>query len=199
MALSDWFSRARSSSAPPDLRGSLIAAVTAKDLGTVARLFRDHRDSIRASFPDWITVPMHMKDDQAALATYGEMLITVARIFEQEGDDSLIASLRGDPADTPIEGWNRDIAAAQALANQGRHADAAAMLSALADSMKPIRGSAVDFYRPRVLGKLGVALFQSGNAERALEVTREARDFCEQIGDEEGVKAYTANLEAMGG
>lgn len=196
VGLSNWFARR---SPPLDLRGSLIAAVAAKDLRAVARLFKDHRDELRASFDDWSTVPIEMKADEAALAQYGEMLITVARLFEQGGDAAPMAALRGDPMQHPIEDWNRDIAAAQAAVEEGRHAEAATRLSALLDSMGALRGSAVDFYRPRVLGKLGIAFYQAGNPERARQLTREARDFCQRIGDEDGVTAYTANLEMMGG
>jgi hypothetical protein len=138
-----------------------------------------------------------MRTDQQALASYGEMLITVARLFEQQGEDGPMASLRGDPVANPIEGWNTQVAAAQQLTDQGRHAEAAAILSALLATMEGIRGSAIDFYRPRVLGKLGVALYQAGDVGRAMAVTAEARDFCRSIGDEEGVSAYTTNLENM--
>jgi hypothetical protein len=199
MALSDWFTRSRSSSPVPDLRGALLAAVEARNLRAVARLFKEHREGIRASFPQWTRVPMEMKQEEAALARYGEMLVTVARLFEQDGDGSLMAALRGDPMDTPIETWNGEIAAAQALADQGRSREAAGVLTALIERMQHARGSAVDFYRPRVLGKLGIALYQAGDAAGALVVTGQARDLCRQMGDEEGVKAYTTNLERMAG
>ena len=198
MALLDWFSRSASASPPLDLRARLLTAVAAKDLRAVAGLFKDHRSTIRASFVDWSTVPMEMRRDEAGLARYGEMLIALARLFEQEGDEGPMAALRGDPAADPIEDWHRDIAAAQAAVDDGRHADAASMLSALLDRMTAVQGSAVDFYRPRVLGKLGIAFYQVGEIARALEMTREARDVCARIGDEDGVKAYTANLATMG-
>ncbi|MCA1480918.1 hypothetical protein, partial [Bradyrhizobium sp. NBAIM08] len=146
MGLSNWFGR-KASGPPLDLRGRLIAAVAAKDLRAVAQLFKDHRDELRASFDDWSTVPIEMKQDQAALAQYGEMLITMARVFEKEGDAGPMEALRGDPMQHPIEDWNRDIAAAQTAVEEGRHTEAATMLSALLDSMSSLRGSAVDFYR----------------------------------------------------
>jgi hypothetical protein len=45
-----------------------------------------------------------------------------------------------------------------------------------------------------VLGKLGIALYQAGDVSRAREVTRQARDICRQLGDEDGVQAYETNL-----
>ena len=197
MGFADWFTRSRTPAAPADLRSSLLAAVAAKNSASVTQLFRANRDEIRALFPQWTTVPMELRQNETLLGQYGEMLITIARLFEQEGDGSLMASLQGDPADSPIESWNRDIAAAQALSEAGRYAEAASLLAALRDSMKTLRGSAIDFYWPRLLGKLGVALYQAGDEEAGREATREARDFCASIGDEEGVEAYTRNLEAM--
>ena len=197
MGLSSWFRRGRPAQ-DADLRGQLIAAVVAKDLASLARLTREHQDIIAAEFGDWKTVPMAMKDDPVLLEQYGEMLIAVARVFERDGDSSLLESLGGDPADQPVETWNEEIATAAALAAAGRHADAARALTALAERLAALRGSAVDFYQPRVLGKLGVARYQAGDVAGALDATRQARDICQRLGDEEGVTAYTTNLTNMG-
>jgi hypothetical protein len=199
MGLADWFKAARALAPPADVRAALIDAVEAKNSRVVSALFRSHHDEIRASFAAWATVPIDMRNDQEALASYGEMLITVARLFEQEGDEGPMQSLHGDPVANPINDWNGTIAAAQLLSDQHRHAEAAAALSALLAAMDGVRGSAIDFYRPRVLGKLGVALYQAGDRARARAVTIEAQEFCRRIGDEEGVAAYTANLENMTG
>jgi hypothetical protein len=180
-----------------DLRSQLIALVARKDLSGLASLVRDRRETIDAEFADWVTVPMGMKDDARLLEHYGEMLLAVARIADHDGDASLMRKLEGDPADAPVEAWNEQIATAAALADQERFADAAQVLSALADRLSLLRGSAVDFYRPRVLGKLGVALYQSGDIARARDVTRAARDLCKQLGDDEGVHDYEGNLRNM--
>jgi hypothetical protein len=182
---------------PPDLRSQLIALVARKNLPGLAALVRERRQTVLAEFSDWTTVPMTMRDDPQLLEQYGEMLLSVARIVEHEGDPSLVKMLEGDPADAPVETWNEQIAIAAALSDQGRFADAAQVLSVLADRLALMRGSAVDFYRPRVLGKLGVALYQSGDIARAREMTTLARDICAQLGDDEGVQAYEANLHSM--
>jgi hypothetical protein len=144
-----------------------------------------------------MTVPIGMKDDQPLLERYGEMLLSVARIIERDGDATLVKLLEGDPADAPVEAWNEQIAVAAALSEQQRFAETAQVLSTLADRLSTLRGSAVDFYRPRVLGKLGIALYQSGETERAREVTPQARDHCKQHGDFECVQAYETSLQNM--
>jgi hypothetical protein len=196
MALFPFRRRAPARSAP-DLRSQLISLVVRKDLASLAALVRDRRATITAEFKDWTTVPAGMQDDPPLLEQYGEMLLAVARIIEHDGDPSLARMLDGDPSDAPVEVWNEQIAIAAALSEQRRFSDAAQVLSVLADRLALLRGSAVDFYRPRVLGKLGVALYQSGETSRAREVTREARDICQQLGDEEGVQAYEGNLANM--
>ena len=181
-----------------DLRSQLIALVAKKDLASLAAVVRDRREVITAQFRDWMTVPMAMQDDPQLLERYGEMLLAVARIVERDGDASLMRLVEGDPADSPVETWNEQISTAAALSAQGRFDEASRVLSALNEQLAALRGSAVDFYRPRVLGKLGVALYHAGDTFRGRSVTREARDLCERLGDEEGVQAYDANLRNMG-
>jgi hypothetical protein len=197
MGLLSFLKRPANSAATPDLRLQLVTLVARKDLPALASLVRERRDTIVAEFGEWMTVPMAMKDDQPLLEHYGEMLLSVARIVEHDGDASLVTMLEGDPADAPVETWNEQIALAASLSEQTRFADAVQVLSSLADRMGQLRGSAVDFYRPRVLGKLGIALFQSGDVARAIDITRQARDLCEKLGDEDGVQAYEANLANM--
>jgi hypothetical protein len=192
------FLKRSSPSTPQDLRSRLIALVIRKDLNGLAQVVREQREIIVAEFNDWMTVPQAMQEDQTLLAHYAEMLLAVARVAEHDGDPSLLTRLEGDPADAPVETWNEQMAIAASLSGQQRFADAVRVLESLADRMEKMRGSAVDFYRPRVLGKLGIALFQAGDADRARDMTRQARDICRQLGDEDGVQAYETNLANMG-
>ena len=188
----------RAPSAPADLRTQLVTLVMRKDLNGLARLVRDRRETIDSEFASWLTVPRDMQEDATLLEHYGEMLLSVARIVDHDGDSRLLKLLEGDPADAPVETWNEQIAVAAALSDQQRFADAARILESLVERMGALRGSAVDFYRPRVLGKLGVALFQAGQPARARDVTQQALDICRQLGDEDGVQAYETNLANMG-
>jgi len=193
------FLKRPSSSAPPDLRTRLVTLVVRQDLNGLARLVREQRATIVGEFGDWLSVPGTMRDDQALLEHYGEMLLAVARVVEHDGDGSLLKMLDGDPHNAPVESWNEQVATAASLSEQGRFSEAARVLKSLAARLDTIRGSAVDFYRPRVLGKLGIALYQAGDVAEAHEATRKARDICRRLGDEDGVQAYETNLANMGG
>ena len=188
-----------SSSAPADLRTRLVTLVMRKDLDAFARLVRERRETIAGEFADWLTVPKSMQDDQPLLEHYGEMLLAVARIVDHDGDGRLLKMLEGDPADGPVESWNEQVAMAASLSERGRFAEAAQVLASLVGRLDTLRGSAVDFYRPRVLGKLGIALYQAGDVAAAHDATRQARDLCRRLGDEDGVQAYETNLANMGG
>lgn len=187
----------RGPSGPADLRTQLVTLVMRKDLNGLARLVRDRRETIVSEFQGWLTVPMDMQEDTALLEHYGEMLLSVARIVDHDGDPRLLKLLEGDPADAPVETWNEQIAVAASLSEQQRFEDAARILESLVARMGALRGSAVDFYRPRVLGKLGVVLYQAGETARARDVTQQALDICRQLGDEDGVEAYETNLANM--
>jgi hypothetical protein len=189
----------RSPSTPADLRSDLIRLVMHKDLNALGRLVRDRRETIVTEFPEWLTVPGAMEEDPSLLEHYGEMLLAVARIVEHDGDGRLVKMLEGDPADAPVEAWNEQMAIAASLSEQGRFTEARQVLASLADRLDTLRGSAVDFYRPRVLGKLGIALYQAGDVAAAHDATRRALDLCRRLGDEDGVQAYETNLANMGG
>jgi hypothetical protein len=193
------FLKRPAASEPPDLRTQLVMLVGRQDLNGLARLVRAQRDTIAAEFAGWLTVPIAMKDDQSLLERYGEMLLSVARIIDHDGDATLLKMLEGGPADAPVESWNEQMAMAASLSEQGRFPEAARVLEFLAARLDDLRGSAVDFYRPRVLGKLGIALYQGGDIAAGQDATRRARDICRSLGDEDGVQAYETNLANMGG
>src|SRR5689334_20484434 len=87
---------------PDDLRAELVAAVAREDWDSLTALCDRHQDAIREAFPAWKTVPLEVRRDPEAQARYARTLITVAQLFEQAGDGSLIAMLMGNQADNPI-------------------------------------------------------------------------------------------------
>jgi len=122
-------------------------------------------------------------------------MFTVASMFERSGDASLMTRLRGA---SPVERWDNDLTSAQTLIDERRPTEAVTLLKTVLDGIGEHRGSAVDYYRPRVLGKLGIALVHCGDRREAVKVTRQALELCRSLGDEEGVRAYTKNLDTIG-
>jgi tetratricopeptide (TPR) repeat protein len=197
MGVFDWFSRNRPVRPAGNLRDALIDAVTAQQYEVMGELINANAATIREEFPKWTTVPNEIRDDPEALKRYSQTLITVAAIFERSGDGSLMARLRGGD-NNPMARWNEDLVRADALIEQKRAADAAKLLQSVLSSLDEVQGSAVQYYRPKVLGRLGIALLHTGDKREAVRVTKEALALCQSRGDEEGIRAYTDNLNAIG-
>jgi tetratricopeptide (TPR) repeat protein len=176
----------------------LIAAVADRDDAALTDLLNENHDAILRDFAGWTKVPAEARNDKVATARYAEAMIAVATLYERSGDGSLMAALRGQAGDNPMEDWNRQLHASQGLIDGARAGEAVDMLTALLRRIEEVPGGAREYYRPRTLGKLGTALYRAGDTRRAVQVTREARELCIQAGDAEGVKAYTGNLETMG-
>ena len=195
MGAFDWFTRRQHTQPPTDLREALIAAASANNQRELLRLIDANRITIRDAFPEWTSVPETIRNNPDALQQYAQTMFRVATIFEQSGDASLMTRLRGDD---PTVRWNAEIARAQSSIDQKRPTEAVTVLKTVLDGMAQMSGSIVDYYRPRALGRLGIALLQSGDAREAVKVTREALELCRRAGDEDGVQAYTRSLENMG-
>jgi tetratricopeptide (TPR) repeat protein len=194
MGVFDWFSRRQPDAPPADLRERLIATVNAKDRALV-ELIRANEAAIRESFPSWTKVPLEVRNDPAALERYAQMLIALARVFESVGDASLMARLT---TGNPTAQWDKDVATAQTLLDEKRATEAVTVLKRVLASLEELSGSGVDHYRPRVLGRLGIALLHTGDRRQAVKITKEALELCRSLGDEDGVRAYTTNLDTIG-
>ncbi len=196
MGLLDAFRRRSPQSG--DVLASLITAAAANDNSALVRLVQEHEEIIRREFPRWQKLPADVAEDQAATARYANALVKIASTFEAAGDVSLMQELRGPADQNPIEELARTIEAADALIEANRAAEAVEMLNTLLGDMDHAQGTAVTRYRPMVLGRLGIAFHHTGDTRRAIEVTREARDLCAKAGDQEGIDAYTRNVESFG-
>ena len=179
----------------PTCAKSLIQAADRHDSQTLAALCQQHQQEIRESFPLWRQVPERIRNDRVAMNRYCQGLAAVAQLFEQAGDQSLIALFLGNGADNPIMAWERDLAAAQSLIDNGRPGEAIELLQSALAKNAELRGSGVDRYLPRTYGMLGVAYFRTGDRDKAVEFTEKAKVLCEQLGDEEGVAVYAGNLQ----
>ena len=195
MGMLDWFRRSQPLEPPADLRAALIAACSAQKHAALAELINANAAAIRDSFPTWTKVPAEIRNDPEALDRYAQTLFTVASVFERAGDASLMARLG---AGNPTSQWDAQLAAAQTLIDEKRASEAVALLKTVLASVNELTGSAVDYYRPRVLGRLGIALVHMGDKREAVTVTKAALELCRSRGDEEGIQAYTKNLDTIG-
>jgi tetratricopeptide (TPR) repeat protein len=189
MGVSDWFSRRRPAEPAGNLLDSLIAAHTAQQYELVARLIDANAETIREQFPQWAKAPEALKSDPEAMDRYFRTLHTVARVFERAGDDTLMTRISGDAF---------NLEAARALIDQGRGREAVTLLEAGLSHLEGASGPGVQPIRAKLLGSLGVALRHAGDRRAAAKVTKQALQLCELLGDEEGVRAYTHNLDDIG-
>jgi tetratricopeptide (TPR) repeat protein len=186
-------------SSDQDLRSALIDAAARDEWEVLAGLCERHQDEIRARFRTWQKVPDDVRQDREAQARYAKGLIAVAQLFEQAGDRSLITTLMGDQADNPVSAWQRALATAESLLEQGQAKEAVELLGSALEMARGLSGSAVAEYLPRTVGMLGVALFRAGDTAAGIEATRRARELCEEAGDAEGAAIYAGNLQRMEG
>jgi tetratricopeptide (TPR) repeat protein len=198
MGFSDWFRRRGTSSPPEDLLAALIDRFEREDYDSLVRLINQNSAAIRERFPSRKKVPEGIRNDSVAVDRYARTLLWVSTVFERSGDPSLMGLLTGSPGQNPIVQWQEEVKRAESLVDQGHAPEAIAILRATLDNMRGVTGTAVDSLRPRVLGRLGIALAKSGNRTEAISVTREALELCRQAGDDEGVQAYSTNLDAFG-
>lgn len=194
MGVFDWFSR-RTPKPAGDLREALIAAFTVQRHDVMVQLVNANVAAIRESFPEWTTVPKEIRNDPEALDRYAQTLFAVASVFERSGDASLMTRLR---LKNPTDEWEKDLVTARALIDEKRAAEALTLLKTIFSSLDAHTGSAVQYYRPRVLGDMGIALAQIGDRREAVKVTREALHLCQSLGDAEGIRAYSKNLDTIG-
>ena len=198
MGISDWVRPRPTSPGPQDLLPVLIDRFERKDYPGLMRLINDNADRIRTEFKSWTKVPRAVSQDPAALNRYVTTLFNIASLFEKSGDPSLKECLGGSGPVNPLNKWNEAIERAGQLTDGGGAAQAVTLLREILDQMRGATGTGIDHFRPRVLGRLGAALAKVGDTPEAIRVTREALELCRQSGDEEGVRVYTSNLDAIG-
>ncbi len=198
MGISDWLRSRSTSSRPDDLRAALLDAFERQDHERAMRLINDNSGRIRSEFSSWTEAPESLRGDAVALSRYLKTLVTIARVFKESGDASLLAWLEGKGRETPLTQWNDALERAPRMTESGQAAEAVVLLRATLDNIATTTGPGASHYRARCLGSLGIALNKVGNTPEAVRVTREALEICRESGDEEGVKVYIQNLEAIG-
>jgi tetratricopeptide (TPR) repeat protein len=198
VGISDWFRPRTASSRPDDLRAALLDAFGRKDYDRAMQLINDNSDRIKREFRSWTTVPEQLRGDAEAVSGYANMLMAIARIFEKSGDASLRTWFEAGGGDNPVTRWQDAVRAARGLIEGGQTGDAIVLMRATLDDIATASGTAVARYRAVCLGTIGTALHKQGDTAEAVRVTGEALEICRDAGDEEGVRAYTNNLDVIG-
>ena len=193
MAISDWFRRRPASSHPDDLLPALLDGFERKDPAGLMRLINDNADRIRTDFKSWLNPPAALRDDPQALNQYVQRLSAIASLFEKSGDPSLTQCFESGGRE-----FKEVVERAGQLTEGGQAAEAVALLRANLDKLRGATGTGVDQCRAVLLGRLGAALAKLGENQEAIRVTREALELCRRSGDEEGVRVYSSNLNALG-
>jgi len=156
----------------------------------------ENRIKILEEFESWTKAPKKYRSSAKLIEEYGSAVLSVAQIFMENGDSTLIDALQPKESDNPVDIWSNNLEVAQELQNSNNFADSIPCLEqTISEIEKMLGGTAVDFYLPRAHGLLGMAYYNTGNLKKAVESMQNAKNICEEIGDEDGTKIYNENLE----
>jgi tetratricopeptide (TPR) repeat protein len=181
---------------PEELQWALFQASRSADAETMMRLVNDYDQVILQNFAQWARVPEQLREDHTEVEAYGRFLMLVARLFERAGMPTLMERLAGNE-NNPIIRWRNSFNRAEQLGKSGDLTESNQLLFELIDDMKGAEGSAIDDYRPKILGLIGSNYFHLGNADEALRYTKAALEECRRSGDASGVRIYTENLQVL--
>lgn len=176
------------------LRDTLFDLVADLKIRALKKLIAEHHVRLHALFPTWRTVPPEIRTVSERTKWWAEGMIGIASASAELGDGSLFALLQGDRRDNTLFLWQEALVAAQAEVDRGNHSAAIPILEGALKYADGLVGNALDAYLPKHYGLLGHAYFLAGNRESARTYTIRARNYCERIGDREGVVIYTSNL-----
>jgi len=180
---------------PRELIDEIVRLHSAKQEPELLHLVNQHLSMIRSHFKTWATVP----DDIRALPPekgepFAMALIWLAEIFEQAGDLSLMEILQGDPASNPIETWQKSLAHAAKLAQNGQLEEGRKLLASLIPELEQSYGNARQVLLPKVYGQLGIISFLQRDIDGAIRNNLEAVNLCREGYDLENFIVFSEIL-----
>jgi tetratricopeptide (TPR) repeat protein len=179
------------------LHQALYAAIETRDADAFNALLREHGGDLLEQFGTWTKVPQEIRANREATARYVDSLVTIARLFEANGQPAFMQRITGPDATNPALVWKRGVAEAQALSNAGEYATSSAKLEKILAEMQGASGNVVDELKPKILGSLGTNALHVRDFEIALDYNERAYEACAAVGDEEGLVAYYDNLQSL--
>jgi hypothetical protein len=192
-----WFNFSRETFSDDQLKTVLFDSVAVGNAREINRLVRGHRERVAVLFLTWTTLPEDVRSDPLRTKWWAEGAIGVAKAAAALGDNSLMAQLLGPREENIIISWQNAFLAAEAEASSGNYASAIRLLEDMLERVKGVTGSGVDDLLPKTYGLLGTLYYRAGDATVARSYTVKAKEYCERIGDDEGVKTYTSNLRTI--
>lgn len=179
------------------LHQQLFAAIEGRNAQQLNTLLARHWDEIAAQFDSWARVPAAIRDDRQAASRYVQSVVAIAQVLEAAGEPSFLQRLVGPDETNPIVRWNRRLANAQALAEEGEYGESTAQLEALLAELADARGTAVVNLLPKIYGRLGTNALQANDFAAAVEYTRRAYDASVAAHDAEDRDSYYENLMSL--
>jgi tetratricopeptide (TPR) repeat protein len=176
------------------LRETLFDLVAAVKTRKLKKVISEHQPRLRTLFPTWTVVPSEVRRVPDRTTWWAEGMIGVASAAHQLGDGSLFALLQGEPRDNVLVLWREALITAQAEVDCQNYLEAIRILEEALNYADGLEGTGRDDYLPKHYGLLGTTYFLAGNRESARTYTVKAKNYCERIGDREGMAIYTGNL-----
>ena len=179
------------------LHQALYAAIEARDADAFNAIVREHGSGLLDQFRSWTKVPQAVRANRAATARYVDSLVTIARLFEANGEPRFMQQITGPDDTNPALVWERSAAEAQALSEAGEYAASSAQLEKLLAEMAGASGNVVDNLKPKILGTLATNALHLRDFDNALTYNERAYQACAEVGDQEGLVAYYGNLQSL--
>jgi hypothetical protein len=96
-----------------------------------------------------------------------------------------------------VQQWGLILASADQLVQSGGYGEAVQLLEGILNEMEGVSGPVVEDLRPKANGLLGTAQFRKGKVGLARRFAEKALEECREIGDAEGIRIDTENLEII--
>ena len=118
----------------------------------------------------------------------------MAKAAARFGDNSMMARLLGREGDNILIEWQNALRRAWTDATSGHYMSAIHILEDMVERTRGLTGSGIDNLLPKTYGLLGTVYYLAGHRDTGRTYTVQAKEYCERIGDAEGIEVYSTHL-----